>query len=301
MNLKSIPSAKLRHSGFTLIELLVVIAIIAILAAILFPVFAQAKEAAKKSSCLSNIKQIGLGTFLYIGDFDDTYPGADQYIPSPTNSNPGDPRIPFDLQILPYIKNTDIFFCPSDSRTRLAPASSRTFWDVAYREKALPRSYQYVAAIVTDEWYRSGNFSLSNVNDPNTGLSTYAGWATKGRNASEIQESSNTIAFVEVWGSPSFTGSDSSYVGSGQSAVFTVCDTWKLAGRKINQTTGPEAPPIACVLYASAHRGTPSPGHSNGSNYSFADGSAKYKTWGAVRANDFNLFKLNKGTTIFTP
>ncbi len=62
-----------RHA-FTLIELLVVIAIIAILAAILFPVFAQAKEAAKKTSCLSNVKQVALGTFMYAGDYEDTAP-----------------------------------------------------------------------------------------------------------------------------------------------------------------------------------------------------------------------------------
>src|SRR3954464_10321579 len=58
--------------AFTLIELLVVIAIIAILAAILFPVFAQAKEAAKKTSCLSNVKQVALSTVMYAGDNDDT-------------------------------------------------------------------------------------------------------------------------------------------------------------------------------------------------------------------------------------
>jgi prepilin-type N-terminal cleavage/methylation domain-containing protein len=63
-------------AAFTLIELLVVIAIIAILAAILFPVFAAAKEAAKKTACLSNTKQIGLATILYIGDSDDYYPQA---------------------------------------------------------------------------------------------------------------------------------------------------------------------------------------------------------------------------------
>src|ERR1700722_472493 len=61
------------NKGFTLIELLVVIAIIAILAAILFPVFAQAKLAAKKSSDLSNLKQIALSTFLYLNDYDDNY------------------------------------------------------------------------------------------------------------------------------------------------------------------------------------------------------------------------------------
>jgi prepilin-type N-terminal cleavage/methylation domain-containing protein len=63
----------MKHRGFTLIELLVVIAIIAILAAILFPVFAQAKAAAKKTASLSNVKQIGLGGIMYCGDYDDKF------------------------------------------------------------------------------------------------------------------------------------------------------------------------------------------------------------------------------------
>lgn len=64
------------RKGFTLIELLVVIAIIAILAAILFPVFAQAREQARRSTCLSNLKQIGLGMLMYTNDYDDTLPGV---------------------------------------------------------------------------------------------------------------------------------------------------------------------------------------------------------------------------------
>src|SRR5438552_9807604 len=67
-------SARSTKRGFTLIELLVVIAIIAILAAILFPVFAQARHAARKSVGLSNLKQLGLGTMMYVQDYDERFP-----------------------------------------------------------------------------------------------------------------------------------------------------------------------------------------------------------------------------------
>ena len=282
------------RKAFTLIELLVVIAIIAILAAILFPVFAQAKDAAKKTACLSNTKQIGLGLFLYMGDNDDAYPGGGQWIPSPTNSNPGDPRIPFDLQILPYIKSVDLFFCPSDSRSRPAAASTRTFWDVSYQAKALPRSYQYVASIVT---LQGG----ATQGDPNTGLSSYPYPQTSspiGRNASQVDQPSSTIAFVEVWG-PSMTSSDSSYVGSAQSSVFTLCDHWKLAGRTPGFATGAQSVPTPCTA-AAANK--PTPGHnSSTSNYAMADGSAKSRTWLQVRANDFYMFKLLKPDTTVNP
>jgi prepilin-type N-terminal cleavage/methylation domain-containing protein/prepilin-type processing-associated H-X9-DG protein len=102
-----------RRPAFTLIELLVVIAIIAILAAILFPVFAQARENARKSSCLSNMKQVGLSLQMYADDHDETFP------PSPDSAvNFGDPvslsRMPNFLgSLLPYTKNRQIFHCPS--------------------------------------------------------------------------------------------------------------------------------------------------------------------------------------------
>lgn len=93
--------------GFTLIELLVVIAIIAILAAILFPVFAQARESARKAACLSNQKQLGLGTMMYSQDYDE------KLMPSWVN-NRGPNGWP-DL-IRPYTKNDQIRFCPSASK-----------------------------------------------------------------------------------------------------------------------------------------------------------------------------------------
>ena len=94
----------MRKRGFTLIELLVVIAIIAILAAILFPVFARARENARKSNCQSNLKQIGLATMQYAQDYDETYHLA--WTLNPTT------RYPRLLQ--PYMKNLDVFVCPSD-------------------------------------------------------------------------------------------------------------------------------------------------------------------------------------------
>ncbi len=104
------------RKGFTLIELLVVIAIIAILAAILFPVFAKAREKARQTSCLSNLKQIGLATMMYAQDYDEVmvpgniiYPAFGTY---------------YWLGVLqPYIKNGQIFNCPSNSNKWTGPGS----------------------------------------------------------------------------------------------------------------------------------------------------------------------------------
>ncbi|MBU0607764.1 MAG: prepilin-type N-terminal cleavage/methylation domain-containing protein [Armatimonadetes bacterium] len=103
--------------GFTLIELLVVIAIIAILAAILFPVFAKAREKARQSSCLSNVKQIILGVLQYTQDYDEMLPLGTSYWYAPGGGGSAartDPLGWWDC-LAPYVKNTQIFACPSDS------------------------------------------------------------------------------------------------------------------------------------------------------------------------------------------
>src|ERR1035437_10614589 len=89
--------------GFTLIELLVVIAIIAILASILFPVFARAREKARQASCSSNEKQIGLAILMYVTDNDETYPFVDAGVGTST----------WRMSVLPYIRNRQLFQCPS--------------------------------------------------------------------------------------------------------------------------------------------------------------------------------------------
>lgn len=104
------------RTGFTLIELLVVIAIIAILAAILFPVFAQAREKARAISCLSNERQIGMAMLQYVQDYDETYPNG-------ININ-GNQRVwpaeGWAGLCLPYLKNTAIYQCPSDTTSSIS-------------------------------------------------------------------------------------------------------------------------------------------------------------------------------------
>jgi prepilin-type N-terminal cleavage/methylation domain-containing protein/prepilin-type processing-associated H-X9-DG protein len=100
--------------AFTLIELLVVIAIIAILAAILFPVFAKVREKARQTSCVSNEKQIALGVTQYVQDYDETLPSITM------DFNPGglfvSDRHMWTDAIYPYIKSTGVFRCPSNSK-----------------------------------------------------------------------------------------------------------------------------------------------------------------------------------------
>ncbi|BCM89269.1 hypothetical protein IAD21_01114 [Abditibacteriota bacterium] len=100
------------NRGFTLIELLVVIAIIAILAAILFPVFARARENARKSSCQSNLKQIGLGVMQYTQDYDEKLP-ARVYFTLPNQNS-------WRTVIQPYVKSTQLFACPSNTGNNLS-------------------------------------------------------------------------------------------------------------------------------------------------------------------------------------
>ena len=96
------------RKGFTLIELLVVIAIIAILAAILFPVFARAREKARQSSCLSNVKQVTLGHMMYAQDYDGLFTWCGSGLATAR------PAIRWKARIMPYVKNDGVFLCPSN-------------------------------------------------------------------------------------------------------------------------------------------------------------------------------------------
>jgi prepilin-type N-terminal cleavage/methylation domain-containing protein/prepilin-type processing-associated H-X9-DG protein len=100
-----------RKNAFTLIELLVVIAIIAILAAILFPVFAKVREKARQTTCTSNLKQLNLAILQYVQDNDESYPYSVNYLPSNN-------YLQYEQVFYPYVKSTGVFTCPDDSGTK---------------------------------------------------------------------------------------------------------------------------------------------------------------------------------------
>ncbi|MCS6775107.1 MAG: DUF1559 domain-containing protein [Chloroherpetonaceae bacterium] len=179
------------RSGFTLIELLVVIAIIAILAAILFPVFAQARESARKASCLSNLRQISTAVFMYAQDYDEIPPetGWDGPCSSPVPDANGYYAVgdayfsgvfSFPIATAPYIKNWQIFSCPSDPDKGGFNKTGSFCYEAQLLAVNMPNSFPGMRNVV-NAMLRSfplsyaGNYFLSQTYDPTNNRATYRG------------------------------------------------------------------------------------------------------------------------------
>lgn len=177
--------------AFTLIELLVVIAIIAILAAVLFPVFSQAKLAAKKTTSISNMKQIALGTQIYIGDADDVLPPLRWY-------NPADLSIPstygfyfYPVLLQPYTKSTELFLDPNDRGD-----------DSAMHFTGCPAAGRFDKSGCA-YWYLTGAFPSYGYNRKYLNTSTVGAFGAlsySGVSATSLGAPAQTVVFAEATG-----------------------------------------------------------------------------------------------------
>jgi len=248
--------------GFTLIELLVVISIIAILAAILFPVFAEVREKARSITCLSNEKQIGLAVTEYVQDYDEHFAGgADGY-----GGGSG-----WAGQLYPYIKSTGVFKCPDDSTPAGTSSPGIT---------GNPSSYALNNNVLTNIKYDGcpgtvNTYTLSVLNAPAMTVMIF-----------EVANSSNYDVSLEdnPIGSPGSTLSDCGGSSAGNGLGQPYYGTPAINGF---WATGASTPAIATGYLGgvpasdieggyAAYNNQPTGRHQLGSNYVFADGHAKW-------------------------
>ena len=238
--------------GFTLIELLVVIAIIAILAAILFPVFAKVREKARQTACLSNLKQIGLADMQYSQDYDEAL--IPDYIgPSASWLGYGGNQRWQDL-MQPYVKSLAVFNCPDD------PNSGPAKYQYSNGSEAAPGT----------SWWNPGSYAINNTYwDGSDGVNAPSYGAFPGTtpiNLARLDHPSTTIHFTEAKSySPESTG--------GQAGAPEIA--WGNQGAADNYVAhmSKYTPPLM---------GSMEFRHTGGANVEFCDGHAKYQRAGDI-------------------
>lgn len=275
-----------KKSAFTLIELLVVIAIIAILAAILFPVFAQARDKARQTSCLSNTKQMGLGITMYAQDYDETYPQAYWYA---NDLNGANGYNQWSGLIQPYVKNTALFVCPSDPNKGVPPTNpglDNQAPRISYVANAavLPRKRRSIDpanvttlaaldapadTIVIAEMTNT----LACINDTSNAGTSGGAYVNKSHRS--------TNAFMTSATGGTWKGEDSSQFAPSLSAVYAV--TPALASQAWATCKAPGyAGGALQIAYMQPDR------HAGGATYTFSDGHSKWmKFEQTVNPNNF--------------
>lgn len=242
MSLVSQRRQRVRQSaatGFTLIELLVVIAIIAILAAILFPVFAQAREKARQTACLSNMKQIGLGMMMYAQDYDETHVISRQWgTCGPTSDQDITTKLsPYVLRVAGYNNAANsgkdtVWKCPSDAVARVSNRPPLSY--------NIPVNYSVPVAFIPNQA---------------CGTAPGSGAYDAGRSLAAFPVPADTILMAETTRPDSAVGWNSTYVyGPSNSRYSQACSSF--SGN-------------TCTNFIT-------PRHSQGWNYAFGDGHAKW-------------------------
>jgi prepilin-type N-terminal cleavage/methylation domain-containing protein/prepilin-type processing-associated H-X9-DG protein len=241
-----------RRRAFTLIELLVVIAIIAILAAILFPVFAQAREKARMAGCQSNLKQIGNAFSMYVQDYDEIYPASG----GPTGASPGN-CTDYAVRtgwggwignaLIPYTKNTAIFTCPSKVRaTTVNGGFNGTTQDFACVAGGV-RQVPYVFLSYMFNYVALHGRPLADIHAPASNLTM---WDS-----------------INPWGDCTYQTSTCGLVINRDICYFR---------RKMNL-------PLTHGETCSVASGAASNWHGDGNNYLFTDGHVKWSRWDQVK------------------
>jgi prepilin-type N-terminal cleavage/methylation domain-containing protein/prepilin-type processing-associated H-X9-DG protein len=240
------------NRAFTLIELLVVIAIIAILAAILFPVFAQAREKARQTSCLSNLKQLGTSIMMYTQDYDETFPLGQQ--DNWTGAWP--------TAVQPYVKSINVFRCPSDGNFSLPP-NKASWLDTNWA--GVPISY---AANGMIGWDGSKN-SIFGV----MGMAQPSWMGTISRSLASVSRPADTIMIGEKHNSDAIkAGGNVGTLSSYGTGMLFIGDGWWSDGAPSELPNGTRT---VTAAYPKGPAGAASTKHSEMTNFAFCDSHVK--------------------------
>jgi prepilin-type N-terminal cleavage/methylation domain-containing protein/prepilin-type processing-associated H-X9-DG protein len=297
------------RTGFTLIELLVVNAIIAILASILFPVFAQARERARSASCLSNLKQIGLAFIQYTQDHDNFSPAVATRSRTTPNVNSG--RRSWPTVLMPYIKSTQIFVCPSvaGNLSRTAKTDITTGYSTASGNGYCQVS---TSGDVDDQQGIAEAVEISALNGPggNGGLLSYGmnrihrgNWATAGFTGGDktgyVNDSGTADAILPLFepgvADPSgtiriFDSMAAGYTNSGANTkYYSGAGGWTGGNCPVGASLRNIDQEIRTDHYNTATASKVNNPHFNGFNALYGDGHAKWRKYGSTLANEWSI------------